>query len=203
MDMTMDSIFCIGALIAAQDWVRKQKEGVERTTVYHPKEPAVGEKRGMKIEARGLAFRYPSGQVDALRDINITIEAGQTLAIVGFNGGGKSTLAKVLTGLYDYEGSLLIDGVEAKSYQRDSLHRYMTVCPQNFAVFPLSIRENVGIGEVDEIDDDDAIMLAVKRGGAEEVIEASGLDSLLVQVCTLLQPPDFSHPYYDRMPLLI
>ncbi|KIM33513.1 hypothetical protein M408DRAFT_19794 [Serendipita vermifera MAFF 305830] len=184
MDMTMDSVFCIAALIAAQDWVKERKEGKDRTVVYQPKEPGVGEKRGMKIEARGLSFRYPSGQVDALRDINITIEAGQTLAIVGFNGSGKSSLAKVLTGLYDYEGSLLIDGVEAKTYRRDSLHRYMTVCPQNFAVFPLSIRENVGIGEIDEIDNDAAIMDAVKRGGADEVIKTSGLDALLVQNAT-------------------
>lgn len=84
----MESVFCIGALIAAQEWVQERKGGVERTAIYHPKEPGVGEKRGMKIEARGLSFRYPSGQVDVLRDVNITIEAGQTLAIVGFNGGG-------------------------------------------------------------------------------------------------------------------
>jgi ABC-type multidrug transport system fused ATPase/permease subunit len=58
----------------------------------------------------------------------------------------------------------------------------MTVCPQNFAVFPLSIRENVGIGEVEEIDNDVAIMKAVQRGGAEEVIRTSGLDATLVQV---------------------
>lgn len=60
----------------------------------------------------------------------------------------------------------------------------MTVCPQNFAVFPLSIRENVGIGEVEEIDNDAAIMKAVQRGGAEEVIRTSGLDATLVQVNT-------------------
>jgi ATP-binding cassette subfamily B protein len=84
--------------------------------------------------------------------------------------------------LYDYEGQLLIDGVEARTYQRESLHRYMTVCPQNFAVFPLSIRENIGIGQVDEIDNDAAIMEAVRRGGAEEVIKVHGLDRSLVQV---------------------
>jgi ABC-type transport system involved in cytochrome bd biosynthesis fused ATPase/permease subunit len=91
MDMTMESLFCIGALIAAQAWIQERKEGVERTVVYHPKELDVGEKRGMRIEARGLSFRYPSGQVDALRNINITIGAGETLAIVGFNGGGMSS----------------------------------------------------------------------------------------------------------------
>jgi ABC-type transport system involved in cytochrome bd biosynthesis fused ATPase/permease subunit len=88
MDMTMESVFCIGALIAAQAWIQERKEGVERIATYHPKEPGAGEKRGMRIEARGLSFRYPSGQVDALRDVNITVEAGQTLAIVGFNGSG-------------------------------------------------------------------------------------------------------------------
>jgi ABC-type proline/glycine betaine transport system ATPase subunit len=104
---------------------------------------------------------------------------------------GKSTLAKVLTGLYDYEGSLLIDGVEARTYQRQSLHQYMTVCPQNFAVFPLSLRENVGIGEVGEIDNDAAIMNAVQRGGAEEVVQISGLDSTLVQASKDILNLDF------------
>jgi ABC-type multidrug transport system fused ATPase/permease subunit len=63
--------------------------GQDRSTQYEPKVPGVGEKRGMKIEARGLSFRYPTGKGNALRNINITIEAGETLAIVGFNGGGE------------------------------------------------------------------------------------------------------------------
>jgi ABC-type multidrug transport system fused ATPase/permease subunit len=75
--------------MGAEDWRRYHVEGGERTEVYIPQVPGPGEKRGMKIEAKGLSFKYPSGRNYALRDVNITIEAGETLAIVGFNGGGK------------------------------------------------------------------------------------------------------------------
>lgn len=179
MEATVTSIRCISALMGAEDWRRYQTEGGERTQVYVPRVPEPGEKRGMRIEAKGLSFKYPIGRNYALRNVNLTIEAGETLAIVGFNGGGKTTLAKVLTGLYDYEGSLLLDGVEARTYKRDSLHDYMTVCPQNFAVFPLSIRENIGIGEVEDIENIPAILQAVRKGGAEDVIRLHGMDKIL------------------------
>ncbi|KAG8783445.1 hypothetical protein FRC16_002363 [Serendipita sp. 398] len=179
IDSALVSIRCIAAFVGAPDWVQEQNAAATRTVEYRPKAFREGEKRGMRIEARDLSFRYPTGKENALRNINLTVEPGETLAIVGFNGGGKSTLAKVLTGLYEYEGSLLIDGVEARTYQRESLHKFMTVCPQNFAVFPLSIRENIGLGEVKDIDDVPAIMQAVKKGGAEEVIRVHGLDKHL------------------------
>lgn len=179
IESVLQSIECISAFIEAPAWIKERNEGGIRTVEYAPQAPLAGEKRGMRIEARNLSFKYPSGRTKALRNINLTIEPGQTLAIVGVNGGGKSTLAKVLTGLYEYEGSLLIDGVEARTYKRDSLHRYMTVCPQDYAVLPLSLGNNVGIGQVSEVDDKPAIMRAVKRGGAEEVIRIHGLDVYL------------------------
>lgn len=78
----------IAAFIGAQDWVREQAAGHGRSHQYEPNIPKEGEKRGMRIEARNLSFRYPTGKVQALRNINLTIEPGETLAIVGFNGGG-------------------------------------------------------------------------------------------------------------------
>lgn len=103
---------------------------------------------------------------------------------------GKTTLAKVLTGLYDYEGSLLIDGIEAKTYKRESLYKYMTVCPQNIVAFPLTIRENIGLGKVGDMDDTDSIMRAVRRGGAEEVIKTHGLNKILAQVLCCFWIPE-------------
>jgi ABC-type multidrug transport system fused ATPase/permease subunit len=113
----------------------------------------------------------------------VVVSRNERRPIIAHTFSGKTTLAKVLTGLYDYEGSLLIDGVEARTYKRDSLHDYMTVCPQNFAVFPLSIRENIGIGEVEEIESIPAIMQAVRKGGAEDVVRLHGMDKILSGVC--------------------
>lgn len=80
---------------------------------------------------------------------------------------------------FDYEGSLLIDGVEANKYTRSSLHKYTTVTPQAFNPFPLTLRENIGLGQISEIDNLNAIHRAAGRGGAEEVLKVHGLESLL------------------------
>lgn len=92
---------------------------------------------------------------------------------------GKTTLAKILTGLFDYEGSLQIDGIEASKYTRESLHKYTTVTPQNFCQFPLTIKDNIGVGLVEMIDDLPAIREAARKGGAEEVLKNHGLNGML------------------------
>jgi len=88
-------------------------------------------------------------------------------------------LAKILTGLFDYEGSLQIDGIEASKYTRESLHKYTTVTPQNFCQFPLTIKDNIGVGLVEMIDDLPAIREAARKGGAEEVLKNHGLNGML------------------------
>jgi ABC-type multidrug transport system fused ATPase/permease subunit len=106
----------IAAFIGAQAWVQEQMTGNDRSTKYEPKVPGVGEKRGMKIEARGLSFRYPTGKRNALQNINLTIEAGETLAIVGFNGGGE-----ILSLFFNH-----IDVSKEKQLSRRSSLDYMT-----------------------------------------------------------------------------
>lgn len=90
-----------------------------------------------------------------------------------------SCLSSLTSSSFDYEGSLLIDGIEANKYTRSSLHKYTTVTPQAFNPFPLTLRENIGLGQISEIDNLDAIQRAAGRGGAEEVLKVHGLESLL------------------------
>ena len=133
----------------------------------------------------------------ALKHVNLTVEPGETLAIVGFNGGGKTTLVKALMGLQvtsslfsfrmlilcfrlDYEGTLLIDDIDAKAYDDTSLHRYTTVCFQDYQRYGLSLRENGGIAQYQLMDDDAEVEGAIDKGGAQEVIKAVGsLDGFL------------------------
>lgn len=105
--------------------------------------------RGMKIEARNLSFKYPKAKDYALRNVNFVVQPGQTLAIVGFNGGGKTTLTMLLMRLLDYEGSLLINDIEARRYHPADLHDHMSACFQDHAKFPLSLRENICLGDND------------------------------------------------------
>ncbi|KZS90673.1 P-loop containing nucleoside triphosphate hydrolase protein [Sistotremastrum niveocremeum HHB9708] len=134
----------------------------------------------MKIEARNLSFAYPGATEPVLRNINLVIEPGETLAIVGFNGGGKTTLVKVLMGLFEHEGLLEIDGRDVREYNPQTLHHHTTACFQDFQRYNLSTRENVGVGNWKLITNDESLESAMKKGGALEIVEeVGGLDAEL------------------------
>lgn len=131
---------------------------------------------GVRIEAKDLAFTYPGADKPTLRNINLIIEPGETLAIVGFNGGGKTTLVKALMGLYEHTGTLLINDREVGSYLPASLHKRTSCLFQDFSRYSLSLRENVGIGNVERMEETELIDAAINRGGAEQVRDKVGLE---------------------------
>jgi ATP-binding cassette, subfamily B, bacterial len=125
-----------------------------------------------RIQLRDVGFRYPGANKDALRDVNLTIEPGETIALVGRNGAGKTTLIKLLVGLYrPTTGAIFIDGVDATTIPIDELRRRIGVIFQDFAHFQLTARENVGVGWLPARDDDKAINRAVEEGGAKEIVQ--------------------------------
>lgn len=124
------------------------------------------------IEFRNVSFRYPGSEVDVLRDINLHIKPGERIALVGLNGAGKTTLIKLLTRLYDpTEGQVLLDGVDLREYDLASLHQRFGVIFQDFVRYQFTVRENIGFGQVDALDDLDRIKDASERGGAAPIIE--------------------------------
>ncbi len=124
------------------------------------------------IEFRHVCFRYPGSDVDVLRDIELHIQPGERLALVGLNGAGKTTLIKLLTRLYDpTEGQILLDGVDLREYDLTSLHQRFGVIFQDFARYQFTVRENIGFGQVDALDDMARIQDAADRGGASALIE--------------------------------
>lgn len=130
---------------------------------------------GMRIQARGLAYTYPGSSDQVLHDINITVEPGQTLAIVGFNGGGKTTLVKLFMGLFtEYTGSLTINGVEIRDYDDTTLHTRTGCLFQDYARYPTTLAENVGVGDTTRMGDMAAVRRATERGGADEVARLVG-----------------------------
>jgi ATP-binding cassette subfamily B protein len=129
------------------------------------------DERGIRFE--GVGFRYPGRDDWALRDIDIFIPRGQSLALVGQNGAGKTTFIKLLTRLYDpTEGRILLDGKDIREHDEEDLRKRIGVIFQDFAQYQLLVRENIGFGSVEHLGDDAQIARAVESGGAAEVISS-------------------------------
>lgn len=106
-----------------------------------------------RIEFKNLTFSYIDSETPALNNINLTIEPGKTVALVGSSGGGKSSLINLLPRFYDYEqGQILIDGVELKRYRLDCLRRQIALVNQNVTLFNTSIANNIAYGGLQDAD---------------------------------------------------
>lgn len=134
------------------------------------------------IEFRNVTYRYPGTDHAAIENVSFTIAPGETIALVGKNGAGKSTVVKLLGRLYDpTEGQILIDGRDVREYDPAELRREFGLMFQDFATYQLTARENIGVGNVDQVAAMDEIRAAAGRGGSTEVIEKlpQGFDTML------------------------
>ena len=105
------------------------------------------------IEFKNLSFTYSGSEIPALNAINLRIKPGETVALVGASGGGKSTLINLLPRFYEYaEGEILIDGVNIKSYRLAALRKQMAIVTQNVTLFNASVAENIAYGVLEGAD---------------------------------------------------
>ena len=124
------------------------------------------------IRFENVTFAYPGAQTPALNCVNLHIIPGQSLAIVGENGSGKTTLIKLLTRLYaPTEGRILVDGLDLQEWDLDTIREKVGVIFQDFARYQLIVGENIGIGDVDSIGEDDQISEAARKGMAEAFVK--------------------------------
>jgi ATP-binding cassette, subfamily B, bacterial len=134
------------------------------------------------LEFRHVWFRYPGREDWALRDLNLTIAAGEKIALVGQNGAGKTTLIKLMTRLYDpTEGQILLDGVDLREYDLDELRQRVGVIFQDFVKYQLSVKENIGFGQINRLEDTTRVAASAERGGADSVVAElpDGMDTML------------------------
>jgi ABC-type multidrug transport system fused ATPase/permease subunit len=118
-----------------------------------------------------VSFRYGPGADWALRDLDLTIPAGQTVALVGATGAGKSTFAKLAARFYDpTEGTVLVDGHDVRTVSSHSLRSQMGIVPQEGFLFSGTVRENIAFGRPDATDEE--IAAAARAVGADTFIEA-------------------------------
>ena len=118
-----------------------------------------------------VRFAYPGSEKPVLDDISFDLRPGESTALVGHNGAGKTTIIKLLLRLYDpTAGRILLDGVDLREYDLDDLRREMGVIFQDFVRFELTAGENVGLGQVEMLHDRERILAAAAQTGADEVI---------------------------------
>jgi ATP-binding cassette subfamily B protein len=126
--------------------------------------PPLPEGRG-RVELRDVRFAYEGAPRPALHDINVTVEAGTTVALVGATGSGKSTLVRLLGRLYDVtEGAVLIDGADVRDVDIESLRRSIAVVDDDPFLFSASVHDNIAYGKPDATRAD--VELAAERSQA-------------------------------------
>ena len=124
---------------------------------------------GVRFE--NVSFKYPGSEKYVLKNVNLFIKPGESIALVGLNGAGKTTLIKLLTRLYDpTEGRITLDGTDLRDFDLQSLHQRFGVIFQDFVRYQFSVKENIGFGQVEELENQERIEVAADKGGATEVI---------------------------------
>ena len=129
-----------------------------------------------------VTFAYPGGDRPVLRELDLTIPAGRSLAIVGLNGAGKTTLVKLLARLYEPQsGRITVDGVDVRSFDAASWQRRIAAIFQDFVQYDLPVADNVAFGAGGRIRDAGRIGSALERAGAAELVETlpHGLETVL------------------------
>ncbi len=125
---------------------------------------------GLRVE--GVSFTYPDAESPALTDVSLHVPPGRKLALVGHNGSGKTTLIKLITRLYTPDaGRILLDGLDLAEWEPKALRRRIGVVFQDFVRYQFTVGENIGVGDVEAIDDLDRQQHAAERGMAWEFIE--------------------------------
>jgi ATP-binding cassette subfamily B protein len=134
------------------------------------------------IRMEHVDFAYPGTSRLVLEDLNLTLPAGAVVAVVGENGAGKTTLVKLLSKFYEpTAGRILVDGAELGRMPADEWRRRLSGAYQDFFRFEFRARHSVGVGDVPRLEDQPAVVTAVGRAGADDVVEKlrSGLETQL------------------------
>jgi len=139
------------------------------------------------LEFKNVSFTYPSGKTPVLDALSFTLKAGGHYAFVGKNGAGKTTITKLLTGLYsEYGGEILINGKELRTYNSREIKALFSVVYQDFAQYHISLRDNILVGDISGDARDARVQAALQSAGLTEAVAglSDGIHSHLGKIKT-------------------
>jgi len=126
---------------------------------------------GHSVELRNVSFSYPGTERKVIKNLNLTLNAGDTAVLVGLNGAGKTTLIKLITRLYDpTEGEIFLDGRNIKDYDTEELYKMFGIIFQDFGKYAMDVTSNIAFGQVDREITKANIEYAAKQSSADEFI---------------------------------
>ncbi|RDX55712.1 P-loop containing nucleoside triphosphate hydrolase protein [Lentinus brumalis] len=164
---TFQGVFLMGAFCAATTLRPRLQPETSRIVPYQHSA------MGMGIDVRNLCFTYPGGTTPALKNVNLSIRPGETLAIVGYNGSGKSTLANILLRILDFDsGDLLLNGIDVRRLQPRDFHTHVSAVFQGFSRFNTTVKANVGVGYVPDMSSSEAVDAALELAGAGNLVRS-------------------------------
>ncbi len=132
-----------------------------------------------------VGFKYPGSERWAVRNLSFAVPAGETLALVGENGAGKTTIVKLLTRLYDPdEGRITFDGIDLKHFSTAELRTHIGVIFQDFLRYSFSAADNIGVGRIEAAGDRERVIASAEQSLADPVIRKlpDGYDQMLGRV---------------------
>lgn len=136
------------------------------------------------LEFDNVYFKYPTADEYVLRGASFTINKGERVSLVGVNGAGKSTVIKLILGLYQIDAGIIrLNGYDVNEYDVRDVRRLFSVMFQNYARYSLTLRECIGLSDIGRLDDTRAIMEAIEKGGAAGFYDkfGNGLDSYVTK----------------------
>lgn len=137
------------------------------------------------LEFRNVCFKYPYTDKDVLKGVTFTLNKGDKLSLVGINGSGKSTIIKLMLGLYEIEsGEILINGCPMSEYDIRDVRELFSALFQSFVQYPLTLRDNIALSDYGRAMDEEAIITSLRQSGVynelQEKLE-NGLDSFMTR----------------------
>jgi ATP-binding cassette, subfamily B, bacterial len=167
------SLGALGAMYEDNLYVSNLYEFLEMPVESTNGSAVEGPQRGAGLVFEDVSFAYPGSEEPALQSVSFTLKPGEKLALVGENGSGKTTIVKLLSRLYTpTKGRITLDGLDLQEWDESALLRRIGVIFQDFVRYQLPVGENIGVGDVRSLEDEERWREAADKGQAQDVIES-------------------------------